>query len=335
MELDWENLGFDMLPTKGAVRVDYADGQWGQPEVITGSEISIHMGAQVLHYGQACFEGLKAFTLQSGEIALFRPDMNAKRMMRSAERICMRPPSEELFIAVCKKAVEINREYVPPHGTGASLYLRPLLIGTEPTFAIKPSGTYSFIVMVSPVGPYYKSGFSPVDALVVEEYDRAAPAGTGQSKVAGNYAASLMGSMVATEKGFPIVLYLDARRGEYIDEFGTSNFIGITGDGKYITPNSPSILQSITNDSLRQLAAQRGLTVLRQDIRIDSIDQFCEVGACGTAAVITPIGSITHRGNKTVFNGGEVGPILQSLYGQLQGIQYGDVQDRYCWLERV
>ncbi len=335
MDLDWENLGFDILPTNGVVRIDYANGQWSDIYVEKETSLNLDMGAQVLHYGQACFEGLKAFKSQSGEISLFRPDMNAKRMISSADRICMQAPPEELFIQACQKAVEINKEFVPPYGTGASLYLRPLLIGTESMFAIRPSSTYTFIIMVSPVGPYYKDGFSPVEALVMENYDRAAPCGTGQSKVAGNYAASLKGAEEAHKKGFPIVLYLDSAKGQYIDEFGTSNFIGITKDNKYITPQSASILQSITNDSLRQLARDMGLEVLRQNIEINNVNIFAEVGACGTAAIITPIASITYQDKKVVFNNGEVGKTLQALYSELQAIQYGDKPDRYGWLVSI
>lgn len=335
MNLDWKNLGFDQIPTAGAIRVDCEDGIWGEPTVMTEPTLELHMGAQALHYGQACFEGLKAFTRKDGSIALFRPEMNARRMLSSADRICMCAPSEALFVAACKKAVKLNKAYVPPYGTGASLYVRPLLIGTEPMFPIRPSRTYTFLVMVSPVGPYYKAGFSPVKALVVEDYDRAAPAGTGQSKLAGNYAASLKGSLDAKAKGFPIALYLDAREHKTIDEFGTSNFIGITGNGRYLTPDSPSVLPSITNDSLCHLAAELDLTVLRQPIGIATIDQFTEVGACGTAAIITPIASITH-GDKTVtFNNGEVGPVLKALYEKLKGIQYGDLVDKNNWMTPV
>lgn len=335
MNLDWQNLGFDLIPTAGAVRVDCEDGVWGEPAVMTEPTLELHMGAQALHYGQACFEGLKAFTRKDGSIALFRPEMNARRMLSSADRVCMTAPSEALFVEACKKAVELNKDYVPPYGTGASLYVRPLLIGTEPVFQVRPSRTYRFLVMVSPVGPYYKDGFSPVKALVVEDYDRAAPAGTGRSKLAGNYAASLKGSLCAKAKGFHMALYLDAREHKTIDEFETSNFIGITGEGRYLTPDSPSVLPSITNDSLCHLAAEMGLTVLRQPIDIDSIDQFTEVGACGTAAIITPVASITH-GDKTVtFNNGEVGPVLKALYEKLKGVQYGDLVDKDNWMTPV
>ena len=335
MDLDWKNLGFEQLPTNGSIRVDYANGSWSEPQVYQKNTLELPLGAQVLHYGQACFEGLKAFTLKDGSIAMFRPDMNAKRMIDSAERICMQAPSEELFIEACIKAVQMNKEFVPPYGSGASLYIRPLLIGTEAMFAIKPSQTYSFYVMVSPVGPYYKDGFSPVDAIVLKDMDRAAPHGTGHTKVAGNYAASLQGSIQAGSEGFPIVLYLDSKEGKYIDEFGTSNFIGITTNKEYITPESSSILPSITNDSLRVIAEDLGLKVIQRPITINEIDQFSEVGACGTAAIITPIKSITCEGKKTEFSDSENQGMLQKLYNALQGIQYGEVEDKFQWNVKV
>lgn len=332
MDIDWKNLDFAIRPTAGSIRVDYDGEKWSEPQVMREETISLHIGAQALHYGQACFEGLKAFALKDGGVGLFRPEMNARRMLASAERICMTAPPEALFVEACLKAVELNRDYVPPYGTGASLYLRPLLIGTEPMLPVMPSSTFTFIVMVSPVGPYYKNGFSPVDALILEGYDRAAPRGTGQSKVAGNYAASLKSTLEAKARGFPINLYLDAREGKYIDEFGTSNFIAITRDNQYLTPDSPSILPSITNDSLRQLAADMGLSVVQQPIPVDDLGQFVEVGACGTAAIITPIASVTYGQKKITFGNGAAGPVLTRLYEELQSIQYGEAADRHGWM---
>jgi len=335
VDLDWQHLDFSFRPTAGSIRMDYAGGQWSAPEVLRDTTIPLHIGAQALHYGQACFEGLKAFSLQDGGVGLFRPEMNARRMLHSAERICMVAPPEALFVEACRRAVELNLAYLPPYGTGASLYLRPLLIGTEPMLPVMPASTFTFIVMVSPVGPYYKNGFSPVDALIMEGYDRAAPRGTGQSKVAGNYAASLKSTLEAKARGFPINLYLDAREGKYIDEFGTSNFIGITGDQRYLTPDSPSILPSITNDALRQLAADSGLSVSREPIPVSRLEQFVEVGACGTAAIITPIASVTHGDKKVTFGDGRPGPVLTRLYHDLQAIQFGEVADRHAWITRL
>lgn len=334
--LDWKNLAFQYLPTDGYVQSDFKDGQWGPLQVKTEPYIPMHIAANCLHYGQAVFEGLKAFTTKEGKVVLFRADRNAARMARSATRLCMAAPSEELFIEACRRAVAGNRDFVPPYGTGASMYLRPLLIGTEPTIGIKPSETYSFIVMVTPVGPYYKSGFNPVEAVVMEDYDRAAPKGTGYAKTAGNYAASLLPGLEAKKKGFPIVLFSDPKENKYVDEFGTSNFIGITAAGEYKTPDSPSILQSITNESLQVLAADMGLKVVREPIALDSLSQFAEVGACGTAAVITPVYSVTRGGGKVTFGKPDrAGETLTRLYKTLQGIQYGDIPDKHGWLVQV
>jgi branched-chain amino acid aminotransferase len=334
--LDWKNLGFAYLPTRGHVQCDFVDGVWGKPYFKADPHINLHIAANALHYGQAIFEGLKAFRAVDGSVGIFRPERNAERMSLSAERLVMEAPSEELFIEACKLAVRENIDFVPPHGTGASLYLRPLLIGTEPTIGIKPSDTYSFLVMVTPVGPYYKSGFKPVEALVMLDYDRAAPKGTGRAKTAGNYAGSLLPGLLGKKKGFPIILFADPRENKYVDEFGTSNFIGITPAGEFKTPESSSILQSITNEALQVLATDMGLNVVRAPIALDDLSQFSEVGACGTAAVITPIHAVHH--GETVFRFGEkdvAGATLTKLYKQLQGIQYGELPDTHGWLVKV
>jgi branched-chain amino acid aminotransferase len=334
--LDWKNLGFQYLPTHGFAQADFADGKWGPLQAKTDPNIPMHIAASCLHYGQSCFEGLKAFRNRSGKIALFRPERNGERLRLSAERICMEAPSVEMFVEGCRMATEMNRDFVPPHGTGASLYLRPLLVGTEPTVGIRASSTYSFIVLVTPVGPYYKDGFSPVEALVMEDYDRAAPNGTGRSKMGGNYAASLKPGLEAKKKGYPIVLFTDPREHKYVDEFGTSNFLGITADREYKTPESSSILQSITNESLQVLAEDMGMKVVRGPIALDSLDQFTEVGACGTAAVITPIHAINYRGRKLTFGRPDkAGETLTRLYETLQGIQYGEIGDKHRWLRSI
>ena len=333
MSLDWKNLSFQYLPTNGFVQADYADGAWEPLAAKTESFLTLHVAASCLHYGQECFEGLKAFRTREGKVVLFRPEQNARRMAFSAERICMTAPPEDLFLRACQQAIQMNAEFIPPYGTGASLYVRPLLIGTEPTIGIKASDRYTFIVMVTPVGPYYKNGFFPVEALVVEGLDRAAPFGTGQAKVGGNYAASLKPGQVAKKQGYSINLFTDPRENKYVDEFGTSNFIGITANGEYKTPSSSSILGSITNDSLQALAADMGLTVIKAPILLESLQQFVEVGACGTAAVITPISAVHYR--EQIFRFGspsQAGPMLTQLYQQLQGIQYGEVEDRHGWL---
>lgn len=336
MTLDWKNLAFQYLPTNGYVQLDYANGEWGEIQEKTDPFITMHIAASSLHYGQECFEGLKAFAARDGKVSLFRPDENARRLRSSADRICMEAPSEELFIAACLRAVQMNAEFIPPYGTGASLYVRPVLFGTEATIGIKASDSYTFIVLVTPVGPYYKSGFCPVKAVVMENYDRAAPFGTGQAKVGGNYAASLKPAQLAKKMGYAVELFTDPRENKYVDEFGTSNFIGITADGFYKTPTSSSILGSITNKSLQTLATDMGLMVNSEPIAIDSLDQFVEVGACGTAAVITPVYQIDYRERSFKYGTpAEAGPVLTQLYQELQGIQYGDIADRHGWLQSV
>lgn len=334
--LDWKNLGFAFLPTHGHIQSDFKDGKWGPLEFKRDPYLTMHVAANCLHYGQACFEGLKAFTTKDGKAVLFRPERNGERMLASADRICMEAPPVEMFVEACRLAADKNRDFLPPYGTGASLYLRPLLIGTEPTVGIKPSSTYTFIVLVTPVGPYYKDGFSPVDAIVTEDFDRAAPKGTGRAKFAGNYAASLKPGIMAKKMGYPIVLFTDPRENLYVDEFGTSNFIGITRDGQYKTPESQSILESITNEALQVLAKDMGLKVVRGPIRLSGLDQFAEVGACGTAAVITPVHSIQYRDRKFTFGEkGKAGETLTRLYQALQAVQYGEAPDKYGWLTPV
>jgi branched-chain amino acid aminotransferase len=334
--ISWKELGFRYLDTGLFVRADFRQGVWSKPEFTTGASITLHVAATCLHYGQSCFEGLKAFRQTSGRVACFRADAHARRMIRSAERLAMVPPSEDLFLEAVRMIVGRNNAYVPPYGTGATLYVRPLLIGTSAVIGVHPSDEYAFIVFVMPVGPYYKNGMVPVPAFVQEQYDRAAPHGVGHVKAAGNYAAGLIGDIAVKEKGYPVSLYLDAATHTLIDEFGTSNFIGITRDGRYVTPKSESILESVTNDSLRTIARELGLTVEHRPVRWDEIEDFVEIGACGTAAVITPISSIT-RGDKVIRFGAEdkPGKTLQRLYDEIQAIQFGKTADRHHWMMPV
>ena len=332
----WRELGFRYLDTGGFVRADFRDGRWSKPELCRGASMTVHVAATCFHYGQACFEGLKAFRQQSGRIACFRADAHARRMKLSAERLVMVPPPEKLFLEAVRTIVAENFAYVPPFGTGATFYVRPLLIGTSAVIGVHPSDDYSFIVLGLPVGPYYKDGMVPVPAFVQEKYDRAAPHGVGHIKAAGNYAAGLLGDMEVKEQGYPVSLYLDSATHTLIDEFGTSNFIGITRDGRYVTPKSDSILESVTNDSLRTIAREMGLRVEHRPIRWSEIPDFAEIGACGTAAVITPISSIT-RGKETLRFGAEdkPGPTLQRLYDAIQSIQYGKIEDAHRWMMPV
>jgi branched-chain amino acid aminotransferase len=336
LQIDWKNLGFKYMQTDSFVRIDYTNGRWGNIQVCKDPMMQLHVAATCLHYGQACFEGLKAFSQEDGSIVIFRPDENARRMNDTANRLMMIAPPVELFNEAVKAVVLENKDWVPPFGTGASLYLRPLLIGSSPHVGIHPSEDYIFLLLCMPVGPYYKDGFFPVKALVQEAYDRAAPHGVGNVKAAGNYASGMMGDFSGKAAGYPISLYLDSSSHKYIDEFGTSNFFGITKDNRYVTPASSSILPSITNKSLQVIAADMGMNVECRPILFDEIANFAEIGACGTAAVITPVYSVT-RGEKTYTFGSEkqAGVVLTKLFKAIQGIQYGEIEDRHNWLYKI
>jgi len=335
-QIDWKNLGFEYLDTGSHVRADFSAGKWSEPRVCSGNQLSIHVAATCLHYGQACFEGLKVFRRADGTTACFRPQANADRLASSARRLCMVAPPADVFVECVAKLVQANQSYVPPFGAGASFYVRPLLIGTSAIIGVHESDDYVFIMLGMPVGPYYKNGLFPVKGLVQEHYDRAAPNGVGHVKAGGNYAAALIGDREARARGFDISLYLDSATHTFVDEFTTSNFIGITRDRRYVTPDSTSVLPSVTNDSLQRIAADLGLIVERRPVRWDELHTFSEVGACGTAAVITPVYSLT-RGKETLTFGKEdaAGPVLTDLYEEIQAIQYGKKEDRYGWIHRL
>jgi branched-chain amino acid aminotransferase len=267
---------------------------------------------------------------------MFRPQENARRLISSARRTCMAEVSEELFMEAARRVIRANEAYVPPYGTGGSLYIRPLLIGTGAQIGVAPTKEYTFIVLVVPVGPYYKGGLQPVKALVYDEYDRAAPLGVGHVKVAGNYAASLYAHERAKASGYPVELYLDAKEHRFIEEFATSNFIGITKDNRYVTPDSPSILPSVTNRTLMQIAKDMGMAVEVRPVPFEELASFAEVGACGTAVVVTPVCEV-RRGDMVIRTGSETGcgPVLQKLYEAVQGIQYGELPDTYGWCVEV
>lgn len=334
-DLDWANLPFAYIKTDYNIRCYYKDGKWSNGELCESDSLNINIASPCLHYGQQAFEGMKAFRTANNKIVCFRPQENAKRLQRTSERIQMPLIPEELFLEATKKVIAANARFVPPYGTGASLYIRPLIIGTGPKVGLGPSEEYTFIIFVNPVGPYYKGGFKPVKALVLEEFDRAAPNGVGDCKVGGNYAAGLPGSIFGHQKGFPVVLYLDPKEKKYIDEFATSNFIGIK-ENSYITPKSPSILPSITNKSLATLASDMGMNIEKRAVTIDEIKDFQEIGAVGTAAVLTPVNSITYRDK--VFTYGDnstAGPVLTKLYEKYINIQTGVLEDKYNWLEEI
>ncbi len=331
LNLDWGNLPFGYFKTDYNVRTYYRNGKWGELEVSSSEYVSIHMAATALHYGQEAFEGLKAYRGKDGKVRLFRWEENAKRMRNSAYGIMMAEVSDEIFFEAIEKAVRMNARFIPPYGTGATLYVRPLLIGSGPQVGVKPAEEYLFMVFVTPVGPYFKEGFKPVAIEVVRDMDRAAPLGTGRYKVGGNYAAGMRASERAHQGGFASVLFLDALEKKYIDEAGPANFFGIKNN-TYITPQSESILPSITNMSLEQIAKDLGLKVERRKVPFDELDSFEEAGACGTAAIISPIKKVTdHSTGKTVEYGDEPGPVSTKLYNHLRGIQEGSIEDIHGW----
>lgn len=331
--IKWGELPFGYQKTNYNVRCYFRNGKWGEIEVCSSEYVSIHMAATALHYGQEAFEGLKAFRGKDGKIRLFRWEENAKRMQNSAHGIMMAPPTTELFEEMITKAIKMNEDFVPPYGTGASLYVRPVLFGSGPQVGVKPAEEYMLVVFVTPVGPYFKEGFKPVNIQLVRDFDRAAPLGTGHIKVGGNYAASLRAGVRAHEEGFASVLFLDAKEKKYIDEAGPANFFGIK-DGKYYTPDSGTILPSITNMSLRQIAKDLGLEVVLGSITAEDLGSFEEAGACGTAAIISPIGKIVDRELNKTFEyttDGKPGPWSTKLYERLLAIQLGEVEDKHAW----
>jgi branched-chain amino acid aminotransferase len=334
--IDWKNLGFKYMDTRCHIRYVWQNGAWDNGALVTEPFLKMHMAAACLHYGQEAFEGLKAFRCKDGKVRVFRPQANGERMAGTARRAVMAPVPVDLFVDAVRRAVKANEDYVPPFGTGGSLYIRPLLIGTGAQIGVAPASEYTFIVMVMPVGPYYKGGLKPVRALIVDEYDRAAPHGMGDVKVGGNYAASLYAHEAAKRAGYSVELYLDAKTHTLVEEFATSNFIGITKDGTYVTPDSHSVLPSVTNNTLRQIAADLGMKVEVRPIPFEEIGTFSEVAACGTAVVVTPVSEIARGG--TVIRIGDpdkCGPVLQKLYDTVQGIQYGELADTHGWCVEV
>lgn len=336
-KLDWKNLHFGYMKTDYNIRCYYKNGKWSKPEVSTSEYIDIHIAATGLHYGQEAFEGLKAYMGKDEKIRLFRWQENAKRLMLSSEGIKMAVVPEELFRDAIFQAVKLNKHFVPPYGTGATLYIRPLLYGSGAEVGVKPSGEYTFIVFVTPVGPYFKDGIKPVNMMICRDVDRAAPLGTGTFKVGGNYAASLRALIAAKEGGYSSAIFLDAREKKYIDECGPANFFGIKGD-KYVTPKSNSILNSITNMSLIEIAASMGMKTERRRIPVGELSTFSETGACGTAAVITPIAKIVDPEKNMIYEyctDGKPGPVSMKLYNKLVAIQNGDEADEFGWMTVV
>lgn len=336
MALDWNNLGFDYIKTPFRYISYWKDGEWSKGELTEDNMLHISEGSTALHYGQQCFEGLKAYRCKDSSINLFRVDENAKRMQVSARRLMMPEVPEEMFIDAVKQVVQANEEFCPPYDSGATLYLRPLLIGTGDYIGVGPAPEYLFTVFCMPVGPYFKGGLKPTN-FIISDYDRAAPQGTGAVKVGGNYAASLYPGKIAKERNFSDCIYLDPATHTKIEEVGSANFFGITKDDEFVTPYSPSILPSITKYSLLYLAKERlGLKTSEGDVYLKDLDNFKEAGACGTAAVISPIGGIQVGDDFHVFySETEVGPVTKKLYDELVGIQFGDIDAPEGWITKV
>ena len=329
--LDWGSLSFGYMKTDYNVRCYYRDGKWGEIEVCSDEYLNLHMPATCLHYGQEAFEGLKAYRCPDGKVRIFRVDENAKRLQSTCRGIMMPEVSTELFTEMVKKVVRLNQEWIPTYESGATLYIRPLLIGTSAQVGVHPAKEYCFLIFVTPVGPYFKGGFSSNPYVIVRDYDRSAPLGTGKYKVGGNYAASLFANNLAHEKGYACEFYLDAKEKKYIDECGAANFFGIKNN-TYITPESTSILPSITNKSLMQVAEDLGMKVERRPIPEEELETFEEAGACGTAAVISPISYIDDLDTGKRYSFGEKpGPQSKKLFDTLRGIQYGEIEDKHGW----
>ncbi len=336
-QFDWKNLSFGYIKTDFNIRCYYRDGKWSSPEVSDSEYINVHIAATGLHYGQEAFEGMKAYMGEDGKVRVFRWEENASRFIHSAEGIKMAPVPPDLFREAIFRAINLNRKYIPPFGSGATLYVRPLLFGSGAEVGVKPSSEYTFLVFVTPVGPYFKGGIKPVNMMICRDVDRAAPLGTGTFKVGGNYAASLRALIYAKEQGFSSSIFLDAREKKYIDECGPANFFGIK-DNTYITPKSESILRSITNKSLMEIAENLGIKTERRRIPVEELETFEEAGACGTAAVISPIGKIVDPEMNRIYEycrDGEPGRITMTLYKKLVGIQNGDEPDEFGWMTVV
>lgn len=337
-EIDWEALTFHYTETDYIVRCACHDGIWDRPYATQDKYIRIHVAATGLQYGQECFEGLKAFRGIDGKVRIFRMEENAKRMQRSAEGLLMTPIPAELFCEAIQLALEKNIDFLPPYETGSTLYFRPVLVATTPEISVGPGKDCEFFVIPTPIGPYFPNGFKGTPFLVNRTIDRAAPQGTGQWKVGGNYAASFRASEMAHALGYEC-MFTDAKTHKYIDECTASNFIGIKplgnqakGEGfEYLTPLSSAILPSITNDSLMTLAKEMGMKVTRRKIQVEELADMSEAAACGTACVISPITKVVDLDKDVIYKFGEPGPVLTKLYHALQDIQYGRTEDKYEW----
>lgn len=335
--IDWSNIGFGYLKTGERFVSNYKDGKWDDGILTEDATVTISECAGVLQYAQTVFEGLKAYTTANGKTVVFRPDLNAKRLQDSCERLEMPVYPTDKFIEAIRKVVKANEDFVPPYGTGATLYIRPYMFGTNPVIGVKPADEYQFRVFTTPVGPYFKGGAKPI-TIKVSDFDRAAPHGTGHIKAGLNYAMSLHAIVTAHAEGFDENMYLDAATRTKVEETGGANFLFITKDGKVVTPKSNSILPSITRRSLIYVAEHYlGLEVEEREVFFDEVKDFAECGLCGTAAVISPVGKIYDHGNEICFPSGmeEMGPITKKLYETLTGIQMGTIEAPEGWIVEI
>lgn len=335
--IDWSNLGFGYVKTDYRFVSDFKDNAWDEGRMTQDETVVINECAGVLQYAQTVFEGMKAYTTQDGRIVTFRPDLNASRMADSARRLEMPVFPEDRFIQAVVDTVKANAAYVPPYGSGATLYIRPYMFGSNPVIGVKPADEYQFRIFVTPVGPYFKGGVKPL-TIRVSDFDRAAPHGTGHIKAGLNYAMSLHAIMDAHNQGFDENMYLDAGTRTKVEETGGANFLFITKEGKVVTPKSNSILPSITRRSLMYVAKEYlGLEVEEREVYLEEVKDFAECGLCGTAAVISPVGKIVDHGKEICFPSGmeAMGPVTQKLYDTLTGIQMGRLEAPEGWLKVI
>ncbi len=335
--IDWANLGFGYVQTDKRFVANYKNGAWDEGELTSDANVVISECAGVLQYAQTCFEGLKAYTTEDGHIVTFRPDLNAQRMEDSCKRLEMPVFPQDKFIEAVEKVVTANAEWVPPYGSGATLYLRPYMFGSNPVIGVKPADEYQFRIFATPVGPYFKGGVKPL-TLRVCDFDRAAPHGTGHIKAGLNYAMSLHAIVSAHEEGYDENMYLDSATRTKVEETGGANFLFVTKDGKVVTPKSSTILPSITRRSLMYVAKEYlGLEVEEREVLFSEVKDFAECGLCGTAAVISPVGKIVDHGNEICFPSGmtEMGPVTKKLYDTLTGIQMGRIEAPEGWIKVI
>ena len=335
--IDWSNIGFGYMQTDKRYVANYKDGAWDKGALTEDANITMNECACVLQYAQTCFEGLKAYTTENGDIVTFRPDLNAERMINTAKRLEMPPISKEQFLDAVKQVVEANAAYVPPYGSGATLYLRPYMFGINSVIGVKPAEEYQFRLFCTPVGPYFKGGAKPITIRVCD-FDRAAPHGTGHVKAGLNYAMSLHAIVDAHNQGYDENMYLDAATRTKVEETGGANFLFVTKDGKVVTPKSSTILPSITRRSLMHVAKEYlGLEVEEREVLLSEVPEFAECGLCGTAAVISPVGKIVDHGKDICFPSGmdEMGPVTKKLYDTLTGIQMGRIEAPEGWIYKI